>query len=184
MYITIYMSALMCVYIFLHTLLWVWQSCLEKKISLESLERHCLLEIMQKDRGKHDVLTHWDLSQVKLSEQRCTQEWKRTLEFVCAFLHFWVSCPNLPFEDTRETSNIPRVQLVLERVGSWLFIYTWSQCWGTGCRYLPKRYENIFKLDLTAYCFIRVIYIYIYIYVRTLQRSSTLLRHWIVTLNM
>lgn len=58
MYIIIYMSALMCVYIFLHTLLWVWQSCLEKKISLESLERHCLLEIMQKDRGKHDVLTH------------------------------------------------------------------------------------------------------------------------------
>lgn len=43
---------------FLHTLVWVWQSCLENSISLGLLEKRCLLERMQESKGKPDVLAH------------------------------------------------------------------------------------------------------------------------------
>lgn len=65
-YIYIYVCFDVCVH-FLHTLLWAWQSCLENKISLGLLERHCFLEVMQQYIGKRDVLIHCDLSQVKRS---------------------------------------------------------------------------------------------------------------------
>lgn len=90
-FLYIYVCFDVCVHL-LHMLLWVWQSRLEDKISLDSLERHYLLEVMQKYRGKCDGLTHWNLSQGKLFEQLSGREpWSLYL------LHSWVSCPNLPF---------------------------------------------------------------------------------------